>query len=213
MAIAASLGGPRAIGEVLSSIPPDFPSAIVVVQHLSPYKPSWMVELLSGYTALKVWWAEEGCRLLPGTVIVAPPDRHVLVSRHGILSLSQSPRVCFSRPAADPLFESVAMRFRERAIAVVLTGSLDDGSSGVRSVKKMGGRVLVQDKATSECFSMPNAAINTGCVDFVLPLKKIASALVSLVMVRGAATLFQVSAVHSDCLLRELLVPWGGKNG
>ena len=74
-------------------------------------------------------------------------------------------------------------------------------------IKKMGGRVLVQDEGTSECFSMPSAAIRTGCVDFVLPLKKIASALISLLMVRGAASLFEVSAAHSDFLIRESLRP------
>jgi len=210
VAITASIGGPRALCEVLSAIPPDFPSAIAVVQHLAPDKPSYLVDLLSRRTALPVQWAEQGCCLLPGTILVAPPNKHLLVSRAGLLCLSQSPRVCFARPAADPLFESVSTQFGERAIAVVLSGSLDDGSSGVRSIKRRGGRVLVQDEATSDCFSMPRAAINTGCVDPVLPLEKISCALITLVMVRGAAnSLFLVSAEHSE-FLRKPLMQWGG---
>lgn len=90
------------------------------------------------------------------------------------------------RPSADLLFESVAASFKDRAIAVVLTGTGSDGSMGVQAIKKMGGTVIAQDEKTSELFGMSQAAIRTGAVDFILPLNEIPSALVSLVM-KGSA--------------------------
>ena len=86
------------------------------------------------------------------------------------------------RPSADLLFESVAASYRERAVAVVLSGSGSDGCMGVRAIKKMGGTVIVQDEKTSEFFGMPSSARQTGCVDFTLPLEEIASALIKLVI-------------------------------
>jgi two-component system chemotaxis response regulator CheB len=117
-------------------------------------------------------------------VYVAPPDRHLLVNPDGTLSLSQSELVHFVRPSADLLFESVAATAKQRAIAVVLTGTGVDGNMGVRAIKKMGGTVIVQNEQTSEFFGMPSAAIQTGCADFILPLDEIPKALLALV-VRG----------------------------
>ena len=87
----------------------------------------------------------------------------------------------FVRPSADLLFESVAASHKDRAIAVVLTGTGSDGAMGVQAIKKMGGTVIVQDEKTSQFFGMPAAAIQTGNADFILPLDEIASALVTLV--------------------------------
>jgi len=119
---------------------------------------------------------------VPGAVYIAPPDRHLLVNPDGTLSLSQSELVHFVRPSADLLFESVAASYRERAIAVVLTGTGSDGSMGVQAIKKMGGTVIAQNQQSAEFGGMPAAAVQSGAVDFVLPLDEIASALVTLVM-------------------------------
>jgi hypothetical protein len=129
-----------------------------------------MADILSRRTALEVKEAEQGDQLRPGTVHIAPPNRHLLVNPDGTLSLTQSELVHFVRPSADLLFESVAASYKHRAIAVVLTGTGSDGTMGVQAIKKMGGTVIAQDEATSEFFGMPNAAIQTGNVDFVLPL-------------------------------------------
>jgi two-component system chemotaxis response regulator CheB len=110
-----------------------------------------------------------------------PPNRHLLVNPDGSLSLSQSELVHFVRPSADLLFESVAASYKDRAIAVVLTGTGSDGVMGIQAIKKMGGTVIVQDQQTSEFFGMPGAAIQSGNVDFILPLDEIA-ALVTLVV-------------------------------
>jgi two-component system, chemotaxis family, protein-glutamate methylesterase/glutaminase len=181
IAIATSAGGLKALSQVLAALPKDFPCAIVIVQHLDPRHRSLMADILSRRTALPVTQAAEGDKLRPATVYIAPPNKHLLVNPDGSLSLSQSELVHFVRPSADLLFESVAGSFKERAIAVVLTGTGSDGSMGVQAIKKMGGTVLAQDESTAEFFGMPNAAIQTGCVDFVLPLGEIPAALITLV--------------------------------
>jgi two-component system chemotaxis response regulator CheB len=181
--IAASLGGLEAVRVILAGLPEDFRAGIALVLHRAPQGPSPLAAILNGRTRLAVKDAEESDRLRPGVVHLAPPNRHLLINPDGSLSLSDSAKVHFSRPAADRLFESGAASFGGRIIAVVLTGGNDDGAVGVRAVKRMGGRVIAQDQATSEAFRMPHAAIETGCVDLILPLREIAPTLVS--MVRG----------------------------
>src|SRR5213080_1611618 len=188
IALAAAAGGLRALSEVLAGLPREFPAAIVVVQHLDRRHRSLMADILSRRTPLHVKEAEEGDHLSPGMVYIAPPNRHLLVNPDGTLSLSQSELVHFVRPSADLLFESVAASFKDRVIGVVLSGTGADGSMGLRAIKKMGGTVIAQDERTSEFFGMPGAAIETGTVDFVLPIEEIPPALVSLVMGRESIT-------------------------
>lgn len=185
MALAASAGGLRALSQVLSALPADFPAAIVVVQHLDRRHRSLMAEILSRRTPLKVKQAEEGERLKTGSVYIAPPNRHLLINPDTSLSLSQSELVHFVRPSADLLFESVAASYKDRAIAVVLSGSGSDGSLGVKAIKEMGGTVILQDQQSSEYFGMPGAAAGTVSADFVLPLDEIAPALVTLIVSSG----------------------------
>jgi two-component system, chemotaxis family, protein-glutamate methylesterase/glutaminase len=182
VALASSAGGIAALSEILGSLPGDFPAAIVVVQHLDPRHRSLMADILRRRTELDVVQASEGDLLRPGMVYIAPPDRHLLVNPDGTISLSHSELVHFVRPSADLLFESVAASYRQRAIAVVLTGTGSDGSMGVGAIKKMGGTVVAQDQASAEFGGMPGAAIRSGHADFILPLDEIASALVTLVM-------------------------------
>ena len=181
VALASSAGGIAAIGRILESLPAGFPAAIVVVQHLDPRHRSLMAEILRRRTHLEVLQAAEGDQIRPGTVHIAPPDRHLLVNRDGSLSLTQSELVHFVRPSADLLFESVAASYRERAIAVVLTGTGSDGSLGIGAIKKMGGTVIAQDQDSAESFGMPAAAIKSGHADFILRLAEIPPALATLV--------------------------------
>jgi len=182
VALAASAGGLTALSSVLAELPAEFPAGILVVQHLDPRHRSLMADILSRRTRLEVKQAEDGDRLVGGRVYIAPPNRHLLLNGDGTLSLTQTELVHFVRPSADLLFESVAASYKDRAIAVVLSGSGGDGSMGVKAIKKMAGTVLAQDERTSEFFGMPGAAIHSGSVDFVLPLEEIAPALVTLVM-------------------------------
>jgi two-component system, chemotaxis family, protein-glutamate methylesterase/glutaminase len=180
VALAASAGGLNALTHVLAALPADFPAALVVVQHLDRRRQSLMAEILGRRTALSVKEAAEGDALRAGCAFMAPPDRHLLVNPDHTLSLTQTELVHFVRPSADLLFESVAATFRERAIAVVLSGTGQDGSMGVRAIKKMGGVVIVQDAKDADFGGMPAAAQATGLVDFVLTLDEIAPALQKL---------------------------------
>lgn len=181
VALAASAGGLPALSTVLAGLPADFPVPVVVVQHLDRRYKSLLAEILGRRTALHVKAAVEGERLKAGTVYIAPPDRHLLVNRDETISLTQTELVHFVRPSADLLFESVGASFGENAIAVVLTGTGSDGSSGVRAIRKVGGSVIAQDQGSAEYFGMPGAAVETGCVDLVLPLDEIAPTVLRLV--------------------------------
>lgn len=181
VALASSAGGLNALSEILSALPADFPVPVLVVQHLDPRHRSLMAQILSRRTPLQVKQAEDGEAVEPGTVYIAPPDRHLLANADGTLSLTQSELVHFVRPSADLLFESVAASHKQRSIAVVLTGSGSDGAMGIKAIKKMGGTVVVQDRESAEFSGMPGAAMLTGCVDFTLALNEIAGALVTLV--------------------------------
>ncbi len=181
VAVAASAGGVTALMAVLSGLPAKFPAAIVVVQHLDPHHRSLLVEILSRRSSLHIKQAEEGDCLAPGTVYIAPPDRHVLINSDGTLSLTRTELVHFVRPSADLLFESTASSYKDRAIAVVLTGTGSDGAMGVTAIKQMGGTVLVQDAKTAEFNGMPKAAIQTASADLILPLEQIPAALIKLV--------------------------------
>jgi two-component system chemotaxis response regulator CheB len=186
LALAASAGGLAALSRILSYLPGDFPIPIVVVQHLDPRHRSLMAEILGRRTPLEVRQARAGDSLHPATVYIAPPDHHLLVNPDGTLSLSQSKLVHFVRPSADLLFESVAGSYRERSIAVVLSGTGRDGSMGVQAIHRVGGTVIAQDPASAEYAGMPKAAIANKCVDFVLGLDEIAPALLTLVEKEGA---------------------------
>jgi two-component system chemotaxis response regulator CheB len=182
VALAASAGGLNALSRVLRELPADFPAALVVVQHLDPRHRSLMAEILARRTELRVQEARQGDWLQPGQAYIAPPDRHLLVEPDGTLALTRTELVHFVRPSADLLFESVAAAYRERAIAVILSGSGSDGSMGVKAIKKMGGTLIVQDEKTAEFPGMPQAAREAAAADFVLPLAEIAPALQTLVV-------------------------------
>ncbi len=181
VALAASAGGLDAIARVLHELPEGFPAAILVIQHLDPRRQSQLAAILDRRTALPVSEATDGQKLRPGTVSIAPPDRHLVVNSDGTLSLTHTEVVHYLRPSAEVLFESLAANCASRAIAVVLTGTGADGSTGARDVKAGGGRVLVQDPAEAEHAGMPEAAIATGAADQILPLMKIPRALLDLV--------------------------------
>ena len=181
VAIASSAGGIVALGRVIGALPAGFTVPVVVVQHLDPRHQSVIAEVLSRRAKLKVKLAEADEQAEPGFVHIAPPDRHLLVGQHGILTLSNSALVHFLRPSADLLFESVAGAYGAGAIACVLTGTGSDGAMGVRAVKSQGGTVIVEDPDSAEFRGMPEAAMGTGAVDFVLPIEEIAPVLTGLV--------------------------------
>jgi two-component system chemotaxis response regulator CheB len=180
VAFGSSAGGLPALISILAELPSGLPSPIVVVQHIDRRHRSLLAEVLGRRCPLAVKDAEQGERLRSGTVYTAPADRHLLLSGD-VLELTETELVHFVRPSVDLLFESVAASYRERAIAVILSGTGSDGAMGSRAVKRMNGTVIAQDRETSAFFGMPGAAIETGSVDFVLPLPEIAPAIVTLI--------------------------------
>ena len=156
------------------------------------------MEILTGRTSLRVGWAGQGTRLCAGTVAVAPPGQHVLLTPIGTLALFGGPKVAFSRPSADVLFMSVAAVRKDQAIGVVLTGYGRDSAAG--AIKASGGRIIAQDPATAVATSMPEATIRARSIDYVLPLARIAPALISLCSDTGAASLFYGPPAYTDHL-------------
>lgn len=190
--LASSFGGIEALCTVLSALPANFPAAVAVVQHVSPTAGSHLPAILGRHCRLPVEHATLGGPLLAGQVYLAPGDRHFLLDADGRAVLAQSPRLHHSRPAADPLFSSAAAVFQHRVLGVVLTGFGSDAAVGTQAIKLAGGMVLAQDPVTCRGPQMPRAAIATGCVDLVLPLRSIGEALIALTMVRGAAEYLRV---------------------
>ena len=186
--IAASLGGPAAVAEVCAALPATFPATVLLVQHRTPQIDAALAGALARRAALPVTRAYDGQRL-DGPGIIVLPARHTgEIDAYGRLSVQPMT----GHRLADPLLTSVAERYGRRALAAVLTGRLDDGAAGVRALKRAGGRAVVQDPATAAAPGMPSAALATGCVDFVMPLDRIAQTLIALTMAPGAADLFQV---------------------
>jgi two-component system, chemotaxis family, protein-glutamate methylesterase/glutaminase len=175
VAVGASAGGLPALYELFSALDPDFPP-VVVVQHLDPRHKSRLAWVLARKTRKPVKEAEHGEPIIPGTIYVGPPDEHLLVAR-GRIQLAHSRLIRFSRPSIDMMFGSVAATYGEHAIGAILSGSNRDGADGIAAIRGAGGITIAQDPASAEYRIMPQAAIDTGCVDLVVPLNQMGSVL------------------------------------
>lgn len=154
---------------------------MLVVQHLAPSRPSLLVEILRRLTTVPVREAHQADAIRSGEILIAPPGRHISINTDHTVTLTDRPAVHFVRPSADVLFESVAETFGRRAVAVVLSGTGEDGADGVRAIKRHGGTVLVQHDTGASFFDgMPSAAIRTGTVDAVLSIHDMAPAIMAL---------------------------------
>jgi two-component system chemotaxis response regulator CheB len=170
--IGGSAGALAPLRKIVSTLPRDFPAPVLVVLHLSPDFPSALPELLSRSGPLPARHAQHGERLLPGRIYVAPPDHHLLVGQEH-LRLSRGPKENRSRPSIDVLFRSAAYTHRAGVIGVLLSGLLDDGTSGLWTIKRLGGRAIVQHPEDAEYEAMPLSAVQAVQVDHVVPMPHI----------------------------------------
>jgi len=177
--IAASTGGPMALCQLFSSLPQSFPVPVFIVQHNTSGFDQGLVQWLNEYSSLNVLLAEEGTVPSKGNIYVAPTGKHLIINNTGI-ALDDGELINNQKPSADMLFKSAAETFNDSLVSVILTGMGNDGAEGTRLVKQAGGVTIAQDETSSMIFGMPQAAIETGCVDMVLPLNEIANKLVSL---------------------------------
>src|SRR5713226_7836524 len=182
IAIGISTGGPNALQFVLSQIPADFHSTILIVQHMPEGFTEMFAKRLDECCALEVHEARSGDLLLAGRVLICPGNRHMMVRRMprgDMVILSDGPPVNGHRPSADVLFHSVAQEFGLVAVGIIMTGMGDDGSEGLGAIKAAGGMTIAQSEDTCVVGGMPRAAIVKGYANKIIPLDGLSSYLVS----------------------------------
>ena len=181
VAIGASTGGPAALNAILGAIPANFPTPILIVQHITAGFTGGLVSWLGRGCALPVCTAQADERIRPGVVYVAPDDRHLTISAGGRLCLDTGELVNHVRPSVNVLFDSVARVVGPAAVGVLLTGMGEDGARGLRAIRQRGGVTIAQDEATSVVYGMPKAAAEMGACSTILPLDQIAAYLARIV--------------------------------
>jgi two-component system chemotaxis response regulator CheB len=177
-----SAGGLDALKRVLGKLPADFPAVVLVVMHIGA-RESVLPALLRKVCALQVRHARDGELLAQPMILVAPPDRHLMVERDGPIGcvrLTSGAMENYTRPAIDPLFRSAAAAYGAGATGVILTGYLDDGTAGLQAIKACGGTAVVQDPADAFADSMPSSALEQVAVDYVVRLDDIGDMLLTL---------------------------------
>jgi two-component system response regulator WspF len=178
--IGASAGGPSALATVLKSLPRDFPSSIVIIQHIdtqfAPSMASWLAE----QTALTVRIAREHDKPETGTILIAGTNDHLVFLDSHTVGYTKEPRDSHYRPSVDVFFESVVRHWEGNAIGVLLTGMGRDGAKGLKSLRDSGAFTITQDAGTCVVYGMPKAAAELGAAVEILPVQRIASRLMSL---------------------------------
>lgn len=174
--IAASTGGPAALLGLIPALPAGLPACVLVVQHMPAPYTTQLARELAGRSALVVGEAAHEDRLAPGVVHLAPGGRDLVVSEAGVIGLRPPAPGGGVSPSADLAMGSVARHAGRAALGIVLTGMGADGALGAAAIARAGGRVLVQDEASSVIYGMPRAALDAGCVDAVVPLARLPEA-------------------------------------
>ncbi|MDQ0505745.1 chemotaxis protein CheB [Xanthobacter agilis] len=174
MVIGASAGGPGALQRLLRRLDPALPAAVVVVNHVGADGPDLLADVLARRSALPVVLARERMPVTAGRVHVAPSGYHLQIEPGRYFSLSVDPKVCFSRPSIDVLFETAARAYQKSLIGVVLTGASSDGAEGLAHIRQWGGQALVQAPDDAEVPTMPRAALERAGADLCAPIEALA---------------------------------------
>lgn len=188
IAIGASTGGTEAVASIVRCLPAGMPP-ILIVQHIPPVFSKAFADRLNQIGSLEVKEAAEGDRLLPGRVLVAPGDYHMMLqsdARGLWVQVRGGPKVCYQRPSVDVLFLSVAEVAARRAVGLLLTGMGEDGARGLLKMRQSGSQTLIQDEATSVVFGMPGAALKLGAAEHIVGLPAIPARLLSMLESRPA---------------------------
>ncbi|MBP0616049.1 protein-glutamate methylesterase/protein-glutamine glutaminase [Jiella mangrovi] len=194
VAIGASTGGTEALAAVLTRLPATAPG-MLIVQHMPAGFTAAFARRLNGMCAVEVREASDGDVVLPGRVLIAPGNRHMLLRRQSsryTVTVQDGPYVCRHRPSVDVMFRSVAQTAGANAIGVILTGMGDDGARGLLEMRTMGSHTFAQDEETSIVFGMPREAIQLGAAEKIVPLNKVASD-----VLRSAALATQTAGIAS----------------
>ena len=181
IAIGASAGGPAAIAIILRALPADFPAAIVIVQHIDADMAVGMADWLSTQTPLPVRPAQEGDRPTQGAALVAATPDHLVLKAPERVGYTRDPIDYAYRPSVDAFFESVHRYWKGEAVGVLLSGMGGDGARGLKALRDQGRYTIAQDKETSAVYGMPKAAAKLDAAVDILPVERIASALIAAV--------------------------------
>ncbi|RYZ29164.1 MAG: chemotaxis protein CheB [Chitinophagaceae bacterium] len=171
--IGASAGGLEAILQIVKVLPADFPASIFIVIHLSPYSPSQLPKIINRAGSLPAIHPKDGDPIEPGTIYIAPPDHHMVLEKENKVLVRKGPKENRFRPCIDALFRSAALVFGPRVVGVVLSGLLDDGTSGMWSIHRNGGTTIVQDPDEAQFPQMIQNVLQYVEVDHVLPTPQI----------------------------------------
>lgn len=178
--IGVSSGGMTALKYLFSALPVDFDLSIIVVQHISARSDNQWIKLLNDISNLNIKEADEKEKIKSGNVYIAPSNYHLLIEKEKTFSLTIDERVNFARPSIDVLFESAAEAYKNKLIGVILTGSNNDGTNGIKRIKECGGMAIIQDPETAESSYMPSSAIAAIQPDYILSLEDIAELLIKI---------------------------------
>jgi len=178
--IGVSSGGMNAMKVIFSLLPKNFITPIIIVQHIGARSDNKWINLLNYNSKLYLKEADEKEKIENGKVYIAPPNYHLMIERNKTFSLTIDERVNYSRPSIDVLFESAAETYKNKLIGVILTGSNNDGTEGIKQIKEYGGLTIVQDPETAESSYMPASAIAAIQPDYILSLENIIELLIKL---------------------------------
>ncbi len=184
-AIGASTGGVQALTEVVTAFPANVPGT-VIVQHMPAQFTRSFAERLNSLSAAQVKEAENGDSVVPGRVLLAPGGYHMLLNRSGAnyyVTVKDGPTVCHQRPSVEVLFQSVAKYAGANAVGAILTGMGNDGAQGLLAMRQAGAHTVGQDEASCVVYGMPKAAAETGAVERVVPLDRVAEVMIQLAQV------------------------------
>ena len=186
--IASSIGGPKALVEILSNLPGDLPASIIIAQHIGKGFSSGLVHWLSELSPIQIKTAAHHEHIIQGTVYIAPDNYHISIDKQHCINLKKTQSNDLYTPSANTLLTSIAQQCKDQIIGIILSGMGNDGVEGMGLIKKSRGITIAQDQQTCVVYGMPKEAIETDCIDHVLPITHIAKKIISIINSQAKGT-------------------------